>query len=265
MHDRQIDLSRLYDALLEHDGDAVDDVVLRPWLAENPDRLTDLVAIAGRMRYPDQGLPVEDLWVLYAVLRIVERLQDALISDRLSLPAYRGFTGAIGLSEIQPHPFHPMFHEIVSVTQTDDPDATAMIEDTLWPGMQLGPLILSRSGVALQAGEHHVDKQLAEGSTLYWANFRGHRPVEDRSHGWGHNSQWRTEIRQDFIHGDRAYFNAFAQGAEDPSIPKDEAVSLVRHRCTICRPSSSPEPYPYNTSVTEPYSPDATFVGKHCG
>ena len=44
----------------------------------------------------------------------------------------------------------------------------------------------------------YIDKELAGKSCLYFANRRDNRECQDLSHGWGHNSQWRTSFIRNY-------------------------------------------------------------------
>lgn len=91
-------------------------------------------------------------------------------------------------------PFHPFYHEIVQVEQAQDPTEPIQIVETLWTGLLLNQMMFARSGVKVRGGGDHIIKEIAETSRLYWTYWRNNRRAVDRSHGWGHNSQWGTDF-----------------------------------------------------------------------
>ena len=117
----------------------------------------------------------------------------------------------------------------------------------------LGPLVFRRAGVRVKSGAHHVRKDVAESSTLFWTWSRANRPTLDLSMGWGSNSQWRTSFRRDYIFGDRAFLNVDAT----PRPPSDEDLSpelareLLLHRCFVKSVVATPanDLWPYDQSA----------------
>jgi hypothetical protein len=122
----------------------------------------------------------------------------------VSLNEYQVFMSELGMREVESRPFHPFYHEIVAVEQTEDPDAPPMIVQTLWPCLMYGALLFSRGGVVIRAGARHIVKAIAEQSIMYFTYARKYRRTDDQSHGWGHNSQWSTNFRRDY-ESDEAY------------------------------------------------------------
>ena len=77
---------------------------------------------------------------------------------------------------------------------------------------------------------------------------RRSRPVRFGSLGWGHNSQWKTDFRRDYVTHDAQHFNV--DGQIDIAGPIDRAGSpsetemrdLVRHRCLVRHTTNDQEP-----------------------
>jgi hypothetical protein len=110
----------------------------------------------------------------------------------------------------------------------------------------LGDLMIIRSGRGI-APRPGIVKELAEQSTMYWTWRRKHRPVEDMSHGWGSNSQWRTRFRRDYLIGGHVYYNVDAkERATDP-----ESIELVRHRCYVQSTRTYEETSPWSEKYDE--------------
>lgn len=107
-------------------------------------------------------------------------------------------------------------------------------------------MMFSRAGVRVRAPRTLLTPGVADQSVLHWSYRRRYRRSWDRSYGWGHNSQWGTDLRRDFDLGDRYIYNVDAARRRDlrklPEDFKDEdgmsradMIELLRHRC-ITRP-----------------------------
>jgi hypothetical protein len=152
----------------------------------------------------------------------------------------------LGMTVIDAGSFDPFFHEIVSVKQDDDPDMPITVTGIVWPGLMLGEMLFSRSGAHVRAGRAHAAAGVADQSTLNDTFLRRYRPTFDWSHGWGHNSQWRTDFRRDYLTSGAYHLcvDATEQISDDPSqrvsrltqLTPAERVELVRHRCLLREP-----------------------------
>ncbi|MEV4349662.1 hypothetical protein AB0J83_34825 [Actinoplanes sp. NPDC049596] len=187
---------------------------------------------------------------------------------RITVDQYLSTFAALGLTPIPPAPFDPFFHEIVAVEQTADPASPIEIVEVVWPGLLLGDLLFSRSGVRIRAGAHNAVAGVADRSTLHDVFLRRHRDTSDGSFGWGHNSQWKTDFRRDYLTPDTYHFNVDADfnldDGIDPSAPDADALhaarlnggfdplddlrTLIRHRCLVRPPISTPDPETFSVS-----------------
>ncbi|TKK79000.1 hypothetical protein FDA94_36395 [Herbidospora galbida] len=218
--------------------DSVD--VLWPWLAAHPE-LVEEVQELGR---PDshRTAPGQDaLWRLYAVGRVL----DLLIAEHPEV--YPAFCAALGADRIDREAFHPFFHEVAEVRQAADPGEPPVIVEERWPGFMVGSLLLARAGVVVTAGERHLVAGVADRSALYWTHRRRDRPARDLSHGWGHNSQWRTGARRDYLVDDRFHYNV--DGTERPAGRAE--IEVVRHRCSTVTDLGD-DLFPYDDHHVEP-------------
>lgn len=165
----------------------------------------------------------------------------------------------MGLTAIVQPRFHCVFHEIVQVDQDPRPDAPIELQRQLWPGYMLGEMVFKRAGVAVRGGTDHIVRAVAESSTLYSAYERANRPTHDRSRGWGSNSQWRTELRRDYVISDRVYYAVDAkvdrQGPVDDTLTEDEMRELLTHRCFIRAATRHDDRYPYDRQLEAPLVP----------
>ena len=256
----------LYEPTLTFAGEDWGREVLEPWLAAHQPILTAL----HRIGTPEMACVLvedEDQWALYAVSRVAETLAlphqpPATNPDRpqdwLPHDAYQQFITAIGGTVPHGRRFHPFLHEIVAVEPADDPNEPTSPSSTWWPGCLIGSLLLLRSGVTVRAGAEHLDPTVATTSTLYWAFRRRYRPASDLSHGWGSNSQWRTDFRLP----DRLAYNVDA--ALDPKAEHPDGASfnrdldLLRHRCSTLDDEED-EQWPWHNhhaEMTELAKPD---------
>lgn len=162
---------------------------------------------------------------------------------------------SLGMQRADQPTFHPFYHEIVEVEQAPDSDEPISLVETLWPGFLLGHMLFCRAGVRVRGGEHVIRKDIAENSRMYWTYARHNRKAIDASHGWGHNSQWGTDFRRDYVTKEAYYYNVdgeddiyedekFAEtdpynlGPEyhNPDLTPPQRIELLTNRCFIITP-----------------------------
>ncbi|MGW0591794.1 hypothetical protein [Streptosporangium sp. NPDC002607] len=274
------DWRALYENTLRHGGEntgLVDE--LRRWLDEHPAHVAEVQG-AGR---PEShliplGAPPEwgysPLVRLYAVSRILDLLilnyQDpaddpAAAPDAWYPPVgvYPAFCEALGADRIGRRGFHPFFHEIVEVRQAGDPGEPPSIVEERWPGYMMGSMLLTRAGVVVTAGARHLVAGVADRSTLYWTFWRRSRSTNDPSHGWGHNSQWATGFRRDYLIDGRLHYNVdevldpsdYEGGDDEEDLDSASMIELVRYRCSTIVDHGDDQ-YPYNDHHVEPAPAD---------
>lgn len=263
MHSDQLPYRQLHDEMLEYDGDALFDEVLAPWLRAQDGERRWLDAMRTRRGDPVPTVRQEESGRLYALSRIVQLLELSFTPRTLaegwtvapvSRDEFARFMDALGLEPVERAGFHPFYHEVVTVDQAPEEDAAPELAETLWPGYMLGPLQISRGGVRVRAGRRHLVKEIAEGSTLYWAYARNNRRTEDLSRGWGGNSQWRTGFRRDYALDGALHYNV---DARDPGpgagidFTAAERAELLRHRCFVTCTRPSDDLFPYGLRLTE--------------
>lgn len=212
-----------------------------------------------------------DLWGLHAFSRVNDVLLLGFEPDNpaigewsgleITLEEYRRFMLSLELIEIEQAAFHPFFHEVVAVEQATDADEPITLVETVWPGYMLGTMLLSRAGVKVRGGVNHILKEVAEDSTLYWTFRRRNRPVDDLSHGWGSNSQWRTAFRRDYQTETAFHYNVDEipeDGAlilpplnNEDGFTAGERIELLRNRCFIKTTKPHQDLFPYNDFYVE--------------
>lgn len=263
----------LYKAIYEYDGTAIYPDLLLPWLARHGRARDWLLAFAARPGAPVPPASKEDLWDLYALNRVNDMLlagfQPPLVSESPSFPItqdeYVAFMTALGLSVVEELSFKPFHHEVVHITAEEDPKAPVQIVETLWPCLMLGSMLFSRAGVGVRAGSQHLRAELAASSALYWTFQRRNRTASDLSHGWGHNSQWRTEFRRDYRFGRDLHLNVDARchisepgppGSPPSLLTSEQRVELLIHRCYVTLSEQDEDEFPYWFSLRTQEPPE---------
>lgn len=237
------------------------------WMAEDARLASSVARLDLTMPWePETDELHQALWTLYAASRVrdvlllahqpspaddsVGELDKALYREQ---PRFRPvpvdqitqFFAAIGCQPVTEASFDPILHEIVACEAAAEPDAPIRITRQVWPALMIGELVFTRAGVNVRAGSAHAVPGVADSSTLHWEYWRRHRVTSDGSFWWGHNSQWRTEIRRDYITGsghvyDYDAFSYFSRqrrlhfGDDRTHQPLTaEAASFIKNRCQL--------------------------------
>lgn len=268
------DFRKLYEQLLQSESDRPYQDVLLPWQDE-ADQAMSVLQVYGedQARHLSGENIVGHLWDLYALSRV---------SDVLLLPFQQNnrdgrawwapgitpeerdaYLCSLGMRRIEHHTFHPFFHEIVEVVQSSDPNEPISLDTVVWSGFMLGSLLFCRAGVRVRGGREHIKKEIAERSKLYFTFRRNNRPVSDLSHGWGSNSQWRTQFRRDYENDSSFYYNVdgemdatLASTSAHPSssrenLAAEERVELLVNRCFVLSDQPDEDLWPFDDTYTE--------------
>ena len=264
------DFRQLYHLILDYEGDRLHQDVLLPW--EDQARVTtSLLSAFKQADSPaiDEESLQEGLWSLYALSRINDYLMLPFQDDERGVWEYPGisqgqyldFFTAAGLTPFLSDSFSPFRHEIVRVQPSEYPDEPIRVVETVWPGLMFGNLLFSRSGVVVSGGSGHVDKRVAEASTLYFIHRRLHRRTNDPSKGWGSNSQWRTDFRRDYEHRGQWVYHADGKnllgldataGGDRDGLTAEERIELCKNRCFIVTGKDDVDLWPYDDRYEEP-------------
>lgn len=254
--------------MVECRGERFTPKLLAEWLRRYPGELTWLDWFR-RERGPAARASHEELWRLYALSRVIEVMNlsfqtgDADDWPGPGLPAsdVAAFARDLGLAVVIPERYTAFDCEIVTVAGTADDAAPAELVDVRWPGLMLGELLICRAGVTVRAGATVMNPLIASSSPMYWAYRRRTRPHEDLSHGWGHNSQWRTSFRRDYRIARRTYYNVDGERDllvddlsdaldGDPPLTRSERIELLLNRCFILTPKPGHDRWPYDDRLT---------------
>jgi hypothetical protein len=265
----------VFDIRLMHDIRL--DVVDSAWRAESPEWTNDVLLpfllihdelaaglhALGAAPMLDVPLDDADRWVYYALSRVVDTLtfphQPPGDEERFgAVPAvgrdaYRQLIGALGGWWPEVHGFHPFLHEIAAVEEAPDPDEPPSVVSWRWPGFFVGRMLVARAGVTVRAGRHQLRSDVAATSPMHWAWARRSRPSHDLSHGWGHNSQWRTDFRRDYLIDGVLHYNVEARWPRTAEREEPVPDDLIRHRCDVLE--ATEEQWPWDTYLNEP-APD---------
>lgn len=268
MFGSQLPLVELFSALCRHRGrDAYADELL-PWLNSNTEQIVWLEELCQRSMNDWGNATCEDICRLYALSRVTSimllRFQSGradgtdYLGPSLSIDDFQRFHEQLGFTVVDHDVYHPFFHEILSVHASRNEDAQVKLTDYAWPCLMLGDMSYSRAGVIVEGGSKHINKSIAESSTLYWTYRRKDRPYRDLSQGWGYNSQWRTEFRRDFHRSKKFHFNVDGKKSlNDPltsveELSKATMVELVRNRGLIFTDvGDDSDLFPYDYSYSE--------------
>lgn len=271
MYDSQWPFVELHRLLHEYRGDDAYTDLLGRWPDNNADECRWIADFHHRTKDDWAAASDEDLSRLYALFRVTSTLLLRFQRGRADGTDYQGpaitidgfnlFHEQLGFSVSDVTEYHPIFHEILSVSPTPHDDAPIQVTDFSWPCVMLGNMVFCRAGCAVAGGSSHVVKDIAESSKLYWTYRRKDRPYNDLSHGWGHNSQWRTAHRRDYHAAGRYHFNVDGrQSLNDPDravddLPVDTMIELVRNRCLIRTRVDDSDLFPYDYTYTEDAEP----------
>lgn len=244
----------LREAILDYEGARLYDEVLDPWIPKAKIAMAALAHLAPAAAMSLRADAIRDsLWNLFALSVVIDHLIDAQELAR--------FMEAIGASRIRESAFHPFWHEIVEVEEATNQAQPPAILREVWPGFVLGDLMLVRAGVRVSAGSDHLTKAIAERSTIYFTNYRAARPASDLSHGWGHNSRWRTSFRRDYAAPAAFHYHVDGKLSGNDPLPDDSRyaeltreawIELVRHRCFVRCAKPHDDLWPYDLGYVEP-------------
>lgn len=150
------------------------------------------------------------LWDLFSLSVCSDYLLWLCQQSEFTIAEYSRFFTDVGMqvSNIDNFHYHPFYHEIYYV---DDEiklgeQAQIVIKEQLYPMIMFGDLQFSRAGVIVY-DHSSIDKNLAENSEMYFVNRRDNRKCHDLSHGWGHNSRWRTDFVRNYETANEWKFN----------------------------------------------------------
>jgi hypothetical protein len=220
---------------------------------------TDLRSAAARWRgltALDVARPVRseealraDSWSMYAASRVRDVLllahqpepdesgdtqdQDEWLHRRspgfpaISVDRFVELFGIFGARPVANTTFFPALHEIVECRPASTDDGAIEVVEQLWPPLMIDDLVFCRGGVVVAAGPDVARPGVADRSTLHFEYWRRHRRTNDLSMGWGHNSQWRTEFRRDFVTTRSTVYNFDGRVDPESAAPDHEASEIA--------------------------------------
>jgi len=260
-------------SLHEYRGDDAYTDLLEGWLENNSDEVRWIADYQHRTQDDWFTATGEDLCRLYALFRVTSTLMLRFQSGRadgtdyqgpaISIEGFQLFHEQLGFCVPNIAAYHPFFHEILAVTPTSDEDSPIQVTEIAWPCLMLGDMLFCRAGCAVTGGKSSVVKDIAESSKLYWTFRRKDRPCDDRSHGWGTNSQWRTAHRRDYRTARRYHFNVDGRHSLNDldcvvdDVPMDTMIELVRNRCLVRTCADDSDLYPYEYTYAEDAEPSS--------
>ncbi len=215
------------------------------------------------------------LWSLFALSVCNDHLLWLLNRGELTVAEYSSFFTDIGMqvSPIAQPYYHPFYHEIYYVDEIVKigRHEQIIIKDQLYPTIMFGELQFSRGGVSIY-NHPCVDKSLAVTSDMYFTNHRDNRLCHDLSHGWGHNSRWRTDFVRNYetekewkfnVDGEvdlssaESYEQHYQQYNDEIPVLLSAAKALLVNRCFIHKSSIPQEiqsdlfPYDWHIDIAK--------------
>ena len=310
--DERMWLGELYFALCDYTGDSLYDDILVPCIPGARETVRHLVNYA-HMSSPGAPYRVsdEDLWEWYALSRVNDYLlmgfqtgddfYSAEPSQRrgwldymksvgyehlvdwqgrtVSPVQYTQFFEALGFQPYTHRPWSPFYYEIVEAVESQTLSEALVVDHVYWPGLMFGSLIFSRAGARVKFRSGVMDKDVAENSPLCFTYWRLHRETRDLSHGWGHNSQWRTRFRRDYV-SERCYHynvdgrHTLGDSSEKPptaaeaqasraennldDLTTEERIELLVNRCFVRCGKDARDAWPYDDRYTVAREREAT-------
>jgi len=254
-------------SLHRYQGPSVHEEILLPWVEQNGAEIYWLDKFANRPARPIPKASDYDLYRLYGLSRIVQLLEYAFQPESekevywkcpLSLESYLDFAVRIGLRPVFDLPFHPFYHETVVVSGLSS-DGGVHIQQELWPPTFLGKMLFHRGGCVVTGAKGLVEPGIADRTTVYWADTRKYCPRADLGDGWGHNSQWLTRFRRDYLLDGVYHYNADGKKPITPETPDttddtltfEQRMELLRHRRFVTAIPENEGHYPYEYTATE--------------
>jgi hypothetical protein len=281
----------LYLELLMYEGERPFERVIRPWQskAERAIEALDQYKWINSSTNPYE-VEMEDLWRWYALSRVNDYLllsfqtrpdfyqepsrhdknwlnpentaaHERLIHQpgaRIEPDEYLRFFTSLGFTSFAEAPYSPFFHEIVEVVESPGLAEPIVVDHVYWPGLMFGDMLFSRAGVRVRSAPGALDKEIAENSILYFTYWRARRRTKDNSHGWGSNSQWRTNFYRNYrsanglhynVDGkyplNESYFDSLPEHDRElgeDGLSLDERIELLTNRCFV-RSRKDDEPY----------------------
>lgn len=257
----------LYQEINSYCGNALFHEVLCRWIDKGQTATAAFRHFASPTPYdPTDEAAQFSMWNLYALSRVNDLLlasfQQAVDGTipTVTLCEYETFFTRLGFQVGVSDNFAAIHDEIVEVRQVDEPGQPLEIVGHRWPSVMWGDMVFSRSGAEVIGGLNHVIKGVAETSTLYFTFRRQNRGTDDLSMGWGHNSQWRTNFRRDYLlPGKRIYnldgrellTNRFDADEDRDGLTHAERVELCKHRCFIVSTKPDEDLWPYDDRLEE--------------
>ncbi|MEM6806664.1 MAG: hypothetical protein AAF696_35010 [Bacteroidota bacterium] len=205
---------QLFQSLQEQGENRLSSELLENWLKENPDEIAWIRKLSNYQLEDWKTSHSDELCRIYALGRINELCLyklDKLKADQSSLfsscfQSYLHFFQNLGLQIREENPFHPFFHEIVEIAESDS-HTQINLREVLYPALMIGKSVFSRARVSAFLPQDSYDLHCLKTSTLFWAYRRANRKTQDLSYGWGSNSQWRTEMRIDVETEEKYHYN----------------------------------------------------------
>ncbi len=228
-----MEFRELYEEILTYGGTNLSDDILIPWVDSNASIVLWLEGISTMQPSDAENFNQEDSWELYALSRVLDLLTLGFQPNNncddspygnplLTVNEYIYFAELLGCKPVDHTQYNPFYHEIL---EAKPGFGDLKLMEVVFPALMLNQLLIKKAGTIVACNSEKYNLSVINQSTIYWAFRRKNRPYSDLSHGWGHNSQWRTSCRLDFDAGGKYYFNA--GGSRDLNSPNADTLKIL--------------------------------------
>ena len=254
---------QLYHEIMEYKGNNFFTDVLKTWESNNRNYLKPIVNY--------DNLSNEDNWEFYALSRVLDILTLRFQPNKnvgnfdwdgpnISLDEYIEFVKLLGFEINYPSNFSPFDCEIIETKRGKN---NFDIMEYLFPSIRLKGLMVKRAGVIISNSPDNYDLNLINNAKIFWSYRRKNRKHEDLSHGWGSNSQWRTDFRFDvetenlFIYNIKGKYNLNNIDKEvlnelnEQNLELNEIIELLVNRQFVKCAKNEEDIFPYDFKYSE--------------
>lgn len=260
----------LFDEILEYKRHTLFYDVLLPWIEKANIAIAELSRFRHHSAYDHRDEAAQAaMWNLYALSRVNDVLLGSFQSKpndpspkrQVAAEEYAAFFSQIGFTVVERNRYSPFSHEILRVHQSDNDGEPIGVLEQHWPLLMFGDMLFSRSGVEVIGGRQHVVKEIAEKSVMYFTFWRVNRKTFDRSKGWGHNSQWRTNFRRDYESKGKRFYNVDGRNSlnapkesefdQEDGLTIEQRIELCKNRCFVVTSADDDDLHPFHERFEE--------------
>lgn len=264
-------IKELYEKILGYNGEKILENQILNWIEKN-----DYAEFIRKIRDSLLNKNIVEIsqevnMELYALSRILDlstlRFQknnkkdgSDYLGPLKSIEEYLKLLNSLCLDIVFPNQFNKFDCEIIEAVNGQN---NFEIMECLYPSVRIQNLLIKRAGVIISLNQNDCDLDLINNSKIYWTFRRKNRIFQDLSHGWGHNSQWRTEFRMDIETENSYIYNKsgsidlnkmtenLEQELKEQNLAINEAIELTTFRHFITTVKDDNDLFPYKFKFEE--------------